>query len=400
MGPHAVAGEITVGTEEQAGKTSVRVIRSIPELEGLRSTWVSWQHHPNCDIDRYLTVVRSRPEILRPHIIVISRDEMPNLILIARLETVPLRTRIGYRNLYRPSVRSLSVSYDGALGDLSSANARVLAQTLRKSLLDGEADVAWFNSLRVDSPLYRAVRKTSSFLCRDHFPDLSLHWRVWLPKSYEEFLHTLSSKTRNNLRRHRGRLHKAFGGRVSVRCLRQKRDLDQILSDTETVAAKTYQRGLGVGFANNAEERCLMSLALDREWLRSYIVYIRDTPCAFWNGLLYGKTFFTGTTGVDPSYREYGLGTFLLTNIFEDMCQNTAAEGVDFGFGDAQYKREFCDNGWQEASFYMFAPNLKGLELNALRTPMHAVTRLAQTILTSKVRARIKRVWRDHRTHK
>ena len=47
---------------------SVRVIRTTEEVEDIRDTWTSWQHHPNIDIDFYLTVNRLRPQILRPHV--------------------------------------------------------------------------------------------------------------------------------------------------------------------------------------------------------------------------------------------------------------------------------------------------------------------------------------------
>ena len=397
MGRYLVIEEgVTAKSVERGEQASVRVIRSIPELEALRSRWTSWQYHPNCDIDRYLAVLRSRPEIVRPHVIVISRDGAPNLILVGRLERVPLQARIGYKDVYRPSVRSLSVCYGGILGELTNSNLALLVQTLRQSLASGEADVAWFNSLRLDSPLYPLVAEGSSFMCRDHLPEVNLHWLARLPDSYEEFVRRLSSNTRHNLRRYCGRLQKVFGTQLAVRCFHEKKDLDKVLSDTEIIAAKTYQRGLAVGFVNNAEERRLMSLALDHQQLRAYILYIRDTPCAFWNGLVYGKTFFTGTTGSDPSYREYRPGTFLLTKVLEDMCQNGAAENVDFGFGDAQYKRDFCDNHWHEASLYMFSPTLKGLALNIVRTSTTAIDKAGRSVLDrTKLLTGIKRSWRD-----
>lgn len=388
--------ETRLDEQSTSGGYTVHVARTVSEVEALRPLWTKLQWHPNSDLDHYLAVVHSTPKVVRPHVSVIRRDGAPQSILVARLEKTALQLTLGYRALYQPMVRSITVIYQGVLGDDSRSHATVFAQALRKSLSDGEADVVWFNSLRKDSPLYCASQAASGAMLKDYFPTQNLHWRVHLPGTYEEFLRRLSSNTRHNLRRYSSRLLKTLGRDVAVRCYRQGCDLGRILNDSEVVASKTYQRGLAVGFVNDARTRLLTSMALDREMLRAYVLYIGAVPCAFWNGLLYKKSFFTVTTGMDPAYRELRLGTFLLTKVFEDMCQEGGAERVDFGFGDAQYKRDFCDESWQEVSFYMFAPTLHGLALNLLRTPPMLVDRLGRKALErTKLLQRVKRSWRN-----
>jgi hypothetical protein len=374
---------------------TIKVLRSVSEVEGIRDAWTQMQRHPNADIDFFLNVVESRPQILRPHVVVLSRDGRPTAILAGRIENRFLESKFGYKVIHRSPVVGLTVIYGGLLGDFSPSNSTLIMKCLVKSLADQEADLIWFNGIRSDSPMYQIGRRASGVLFSDFAPELNLHWKVNLPGSYEQFLQSLSSKTRYNLRAYSSRLLKTFGKALSVRCFRQKTELDQIVHDTEFVAAKTYHRGLGVGFVDDAETRRLTAFSLERGWFRAYILYVGGTPCAFWHGLQYGRTFFTGCTGSDPAYREHRLGTCLLTKVFEDLCRDAGVGEVDFGLGDAEYKRHLCNQSWLEASAYVFAPTIRGLALNSLRTPFLLVDRSARRVVgRSGLLTKIKTLWR------
>ena len=75
-------------------------------------------------------------------------------------------------------------------------------------------------------------------------------------------------------------------------------------AEVETVAALTYQRGLGVAAADTPEQRALVELALERGWFRMYVLSLGGEPVAFWSGAGYDRTFFIGTPGYDPAFAE------------------------------------------------------------------------------------------------
>jgi hypothetical protein len=50
---------------------------------------------------------------------------------------------------------------------------------------------------------------------------------------------------------------------------------------------------------------------------------------------------------------------------------------MDFGLGDAFYKQRFGTEGWEEASVFIFAPTLRGLVFNVLRTSTVGTAQLA-----------------------
>jgi CelD/BcsL family acetyltransferase involved in cellulose biosynthesis len=67
---------------------------------------------------------------------------------------------------------------------------------------------------------------------------------------------------------------------------------------------------------------------------------------------------------------------------------------VDFGLGDADWKQRFGDQQWQEASTSIFAPTMKGLGINGLRTLSTFVDQAVKRILEkTQILARMKRLW-------
>jgi CelD/BcsL family acetyltransferase involved in cellulose biosynthesis len=374
---------------------SLRILRSTAEIESVRNLWTAWQCHPNSDLDFFLAVIQTRPNVLRPHVVLASRGGVPEALLVARFETNTVRINIGYKTLCRLPVRSMTVIYSGLLGKASAEVTAALCRTMEESAAEAGADLVDFSPLKTDSVLAQAARQNGSLLSRDFFPRFNEHWAVHLPGSYEAFFKGLSTNTRHNLRRYSKRFLDAFGKDMTIRKFRQRSELDEFVADAETIAKKTYHRGLGVGFTDKAETRQLLGLGCDQQWFRGWVLYLQNVPCAFWDGLLYGRTFFTSTTGYDPAYHEYRLGNFLLQKVIEDLIQNEAAAAVDFGFGDAQYKQDLCDVHWQETALYRFMPTLKGVSANLMRTPVMVLDRGGRKILTrTRLLQRFKSFWR------
>ncbi|MFQ5737587.1 MAG: GNAT family N-acetyltransferase [Acidobacteriota bacterium] len=268
------------------------------------------------------------------------------------------------------------------------------------SLRRGEADAAMLEPVRLDSSIRPYLARVPGFLSRDYLPVRQIHRIMNVHRSAEDFYRSLSSKHRKNLRWQAKKLLSDYSDDVKVVCFRQATQLDGMIRDVEEIAKKTYQRRLGVGFVDNTEARQLLQLEAEKGWLRGYVLYVAGQPCAFWVGILYKATFYSEFLGYDPRYAKYSPGMFLVTKVIEDLCNNGAivdVDRIDFGLGDAQYKENLGNEEWQEAFFYLFAPTIKGVGLNLLRTPTFLVDELAKKILEwANLLPKIKKMWRGN----
>jgi len=376
----------------------VRVIRSWAEIEEIRGLWESWHQHPNSDIDFYRTATRSMPSVLRPHILLLYRGGTPRAMLIGRYENGRISLKFGYKSFLETKARLLSFVYRGFLGDTSAENAEVLVREILRSLGRREADAARLSNLPIDSPLYEIARKASGFLSRDHAPKVAGHRRMALPGNADEVYRALSSKTRQTLKWQAKKLVKELG-QIRVGEFREPAELDQMMRDLEAVASGTYQRGLGVGFVNNADMRERLDMEARKGWLRAFVLYVADKPSAFWVGTVYQGTFFSNFLGYSSQHAKYSPGMFLVMKAIEGLAASQDGQRVhtvDFGLGDARYKATLADKEWQESTMYMFAPTPRGVGVNLfLRTPAAALNHIAEGALKKTgFLPKIKKLWR------
>ena len=372
----------------------VRVLRTESELEEIRDIWMQWQQHPNSNRNFYLTIVGARPETIRPHVIVVYRGPRPDALLIGRVEQNDVHFKLGYMTICRVRTRSLVFIYKGLLGNDCSDNAQTLLLEISKALQEHEGDVALLSSFGTESPMYTCAKQVIGLRSWSYFDDPQSHWSITLPTSFDEFLHRLPTKVRRNRKQEANKLLRDFSGSVTITCFSKCSEIETMIDDVESIAKKTYHRGLGVGFVANEENRRRFVTAAKQGQLRGYVLYVASRPCAFMIGTLYAGTFYGDFMGYDPAHQRYSPGTFLLLRIINDLC-SIGAKRVDFGFGDAWYKEHFCDCEWKESSIHMYAPTAKGILLMVLQNCTSFINRTGTNILRrSNLILHAKRTWR------
>jgi hypothetical protein len=377
------------------------VARNFEEIEAVRPIWEQMQRDelypaPNADIDNYLSVVDSMKDSVQPYVMIICRNDEPKAMVIGRIGRQVIPCNVGYRSILNISLRCLTVVYRGVLGSPNTETCSELIKELMRMLGRRQTDVILFSHLPIDSEIYHLARSAAPLFCRDCFPVQHLHWKSYLSDSYEEFLRSLSKNTRHNIRRYQSRLVNKYGNRLSVKCFTEDSQIDHLFKDTVEVAKKTYQHGLGSTFVDNAGIRNRVKLFVDRKLLVAYVLYIDDKPCAFWNGIRYGKTFFTWTTGYDPTFQNDRLGLILLVRLIEALCKDQNVDVLDFGFGDAQYKQSLSDISWTEATIYIFAPRVYPVLVNMLRSSITGLSRgIAYALDRTGLTGWTKRRWRN-----
>jgi Acetyltransferase (GNAT) domain len=375
---------------------SVEVVRTAAGLERLAPEWaaIPWERE-EAELDYLLARVEARPEAVAPFAILVRRGGEPAAALAARIENRRLSTAFGPRTVYAPRVRILQVVDGGIVAPDPGAIPR-LVQALQAALAAGDADAAAIPPLPLDSPLYAALASAGGPLDRQRFISPWQRRLLALPASFEEYLETRSGKVRFGIRYDAKKLLAALGDELSVAILDAPGDCERLVAGLERVARLTYQRSIGAGFADTPEQRRLAEVGLAHGWLRAYVLYRNETPIAFWLCAVHGETILLKTTGFDPEYLRLRVGVYLLMRVIEHACADPALRVLDFGPGDADYKRYFSSESRPERNLVLFAPSLRARRVNAARTGILGAASAARWLsdrasLTERLKARRRR---------
>lgn len=370
------------------------VARTAAEIEAVLPQWnrlLLQQSYPAVDSDprRYLAVLRAFHR--EPYLAYAPTAEGGNLLLGFHSCT-PLRCRFGYQTIFKAPVRCLNLEYGGILGQIRPGSF-FLDRIFQK--LRDEVDLVVFNHLRLDSEILPALREVRSWR-REAFLTTQPHWRIAAPESMDAFFQSCTGNHRSNLRRLVKRLEKDYAGKLELACYRSPSEVDQAVTDAASISGHTYQAALGAGLEDSLGTRTLLKAAAAEGWFRGYLLYLEGAPAAFHFALKYGRCLFGDQIGFEPRFREYGVGTYVFLKVLEDLCRTREADYYDFGFGDAEYKRRYGTESWEEACVYFFSPRLYPLTLNFCRNAVTGTRFAAQWLLRrTGLESTLKRRWRN-----
>lgn len=370
------------GSVGAASPRSIRVLRELDEVRGLRPAWQELQRCPQGDFEAFLARAERERARSRPHVLVLERAGQVRGLIAARVVEEDIRWRTGSVRLLRSRARVLRIEAGAVMGEFQLEAARDAIATLLASLTAGDADAAYLHQLERNSPLLAEARCQPGILWRDHFRRSVPGWTLELSGSFEDFLRERSHTVRKGIRRFASRLEREVA-EARVVCLSEPRDLERIMAASTEIASRTYHERLGVAFRDDAPTRESVAHALGAGWFRAYLLYSGSRPIAFGHGLRYGTTFLARDTGFDPSYADFRPGIYLLVKTIEDQCKS-GARSIDYGVMDAEYKRQLGTTRREFVSAYVFAPNLRGLALVVKRALTGGAERLARSTFGSE----------------
>lgn len=367
--------------------TPEEIVQWRPQLEELID-------HPNAEIDHYLKVVEVRDQVMAPHVILILRHGRVAAFALGRLERERYSVGIGYRSMWRPHVRLLTVIYRGVHATCP-ASARSLAEHLLAARRALRLDALRVHSVPTMSLFHREAAEYLGKRLLGLAARPREHWTVDIREGLRGVLGRLKSKSRYNLRRELKRFDDRHNGRQELRRLTSLEEIAPFCTLADRVAAVTYQRGLGVGFRDDRLFRERIRLAAERGAWIGYLLLIDDEPASFALVFQRGTCAHLDSAAFDPRFENDNPGTVLLMKVIEHLSRDRAVDKLDFGFGDAFYKRRIGSTSWQEQTISVFAASPRGLSICAAS----AATRGIDSLLRFGVQrlgwlGRVKRRWR------
>jgi glycosyltransferase involved in cell wall biosynthesis len=374
----------------------VRTARTPDEVLALREEWQAMRFTDiEADLERFLRIVELRADVHSPCVLVAERDGVARAMLLAHAEERDVVARFGYADVHRARVRCLRVVHGGVAGPGLSDAGPALVCALLELLARGETDAILFSYLDVASPVFASAHRIAGIARRPHWIAAEPHWICELPDGTADCLARIARRKASE--RYARRLERELGDRLEVRHYHRPEDFERVVADLEAVAARTYQRGLAVGF-DAARDKELVRLELERGWFTAWVLYVDEAPRAFEAGTVYGDTYFLGAKGYDPDWAPHRVGNYVALRAWNDLCNDDRVHRIDFGYGDADYKREAATSGWREANLMIHAPTLRGVSLNAMHSITTAADRAARRLAGPEQVARVKRRWRTMRT--
>ncbi|HMF06224.1 MAG TPA: GNAT family N-acetyltransferase, partial [Methylocella sp.] len=307
-----------------------------------------------------------------------------------------LPMKIGYFRIASPELRMLAISNGGWLGEIDEPRAALFVRSLRELLARGEADAAFLHYPELASPLARQALSQPAFVCRDHFIIREQHRILALPDGDIGFLASLSQNERYQQRRRERRLARDFK-EVRLDAFSSPENVDMLMRQAETVAQKSYQRRIGVGFAVSEFMRARLEFMARAGWLRSFMLCLDGQPGAYWIGTLRHGVFVSDYLAFDPAFSEYAPGMYLTLRVIDMLANDGAgpARQIDFGLGDGVYKERLSNRAIEEAQVHIFAPNFRGVTANLLRSSLGYGNHWLKTRLGNTAwLAMAKRKWR------
>lgn len=165
---------------------------------------------------------------------------------------------------------------------------------------------------------------------------------IELDVSFDAYLKSMTSKARANLRRSARQLKEHAGGQLSLRRFSDPSDAEDLFRGVVEVSRQTWQHQvIGTRISDDAATLESYHDLAGRGLLRSYLLSIGDKPCAFAIGYQHYGVYCYDEVGYDQSLAEYSPGKVLLFLIIEDLHAENRPDVLDFGVGDATYKRRF-----------------------------------------------------------
>jgi hypothetical protein len=381
--------------ETAAGGYSVRLSTDIGAVETLRPLWTKWANSLDTDLDFYLHQLSQDSAALAPYVITVYSDGIARAMLVGQIRKQRASAVISFVNVPGPTMRVLEIKKGGRMGQPSQEIDRVLAMGLFKATQSGAIDSIFFERLPLDSELFQQIRQIPAFFLKERVPHVFCYSVLPFSNSEKEQTQVFSGKMLREMRRKTKIVENAFPGQVSFKCFSQKDEMEAGMCDAVRVAVTTWQYSLRQGFIDAPQTRETLRYFADRGWLRIYILYIRDVPCAFLIGEIYNNNFYCQYTGYHPDYTRYSVGSLLTARVFEQLAA-AGVQRVDLGEGGQEHNRRIGCQMVKEGTVHVYSPTLRGVWLSLFFGTTQIVRTGGRRVRSTFRLNGLGRVWRQY----
>lgn len=218
--------------------------------------------------------------------------------------------------------------------------------------------------------------------------------------SWESYLASLGPAHRYNFLRRLKNLKKRFDmGLDLVQTEAERREaLDALVMLhtrrwTERGGTESFGRPELLSFYDEASQ-----LALQRGWLRLFVLRLDGRPAAVLHGYRYGRTFYFYQSGFDPTFAKESVGLVAMGLTIRHAIEEGAAE-YDLLHGTEPYKFLWVPTVRELARFELFPPGARGAVCRHVASATGRIRSTARRLVGDSIAERIiNRGWSGART--
>ena len=181
--------------------------------------------------------------------------------------------------------------------------------------------------------------------------------------SLDEYLQTLPSKSRQDVRRSLRRFENEYKGRFAISVASSYAEVGTFLDHVEPVSEQTYQGrllGLGINRTGHIGYKALQGSSLG--YTRCLLLTVDDKPVAWRIGFLYKNIFYSHHIGFDPHFRRFHPGVVMhLETIRYLSNEHPEIDTLDMLYGDNDFKRKAGTESRRERNVYLFQKTSFGI---------------------------------------
>jgi CelD/BcsL family acetyltransferase involved in cellulose biosynthesis len=271
----------------------------------------------------------------------------------------------------------------GSEAEALGALATYLAETavvLDLARIDAKSSVVSKLAAALTKNGWRKVRREAG-VC----PVIPLAGHTW-----ESYLSTLGADHRYNFQRRLRQANRNFTMRFE-----QARTPAECGEALDRLIALHNQRWQGHGGSDAFDgvdivrfHHAMTRLALERNWLRLFLLSFDGVPTAALYGFLYGRTFYFYQSGYDPRYRKHSAGLLAMGLAIKSAIDEGAAH-YDLLHGDESYKFHWTKDVRELQHLELYPPERRAAMARRVRRVTRAVKKTARDVLPKTVGDRI-----------
>lgn len=242
--------------------------------------------------------------------------------------------------------QTLGAQDEGVLALLLQQARTVLAQT--------KADFLMLEDVEAESALRHAVLNGVGGMKVFQPAVAQPHHRIEF--SAENYWQTnFTSKTRNTLRR---KVKQFPNGRLERVTLPEQ--VADYLAHAHEISKHSWQTELlGLRVRNDDRELQMLTTLATQGALRAYVLWKGDVPVSFCFGTQHNGVFMYEEVAYDRRHADGSPGQVLVIQMIDDLLAHQPPREFDFGFGDAEYKRQFGNRVSSSGPLWLLRPGLK-----------------------------------------